>query len=197
MNVCVSVSSPTHTHMNTPKERDTHRYQLTTQVNPRSAEAFNNLGVIYKDMDNLPRALSCYEAALRIRPTFPEALNNMGVVFTIMNQPEDALPYFNSALQVAPTYAEAYTNLGKLYQDAGDADKAILYYERCLARCPLSGNAAHNRLLALNYSIAHSRDQVTAAHKAWGQDIRARALSAVASSGVGMTESFSNSRCLS
>ena len=27
----------------------------TTEVNPRSAEAFNNLGVIYKDMDNLPR----------------------------------------------------------------------------------------------------------------------------------------------
>jgi len=172
-------------------------YQLTTEVNPRSAEAFNNLGVIYKDMDNLPRALSCYEAALRIKPTFPEALNNMGVVFTIMNLPEDALPYFNSALQVAPAYAEAYTNLGKLFQDAGDADKAIQYYERCLSLCPFSDNAAHNRLLALNYSLRHSRNSVTAAHTAWGQDISSRAVNAAAGAEVDVFEPHGNTRCVS
>jgi protein O-GlcNAc transferase len=171
-------------------------YQLTTELNPRSAEAFNNLGVIYKDMENLPRALSCYEAALRIRPTFPEALNNMGVVFTIMNQPEDALPYFNSALQVAPSYAEAYTNLGKLFQDAGDADKAIQYYERCLSLCPYSDNAAHNRLLALNYSLRHTRDSITSAHSLWGNSIQARALSAAASANSCVGEPFANKRCL-
>jgi len=171
-------------------------YQLTTEVNPRSAEAWNNLGVIYKDMDNLPRALSCYESALRIKPTFPEALNNVGVVYTIMNQLEDALPYFNSALQVAPNYAEAYTNLGKLFQDAGDADKAIEYYERCLSLCPYSDNAAHNRLLALNYSLRQSRDPITAAHTAWGQDIRARALRAAASCESYLTSRFGNCRSM-
>ena len=171
-------------------------YQLTTQANPRSAEAWNNLGVIYKDMDNLPRALSCYQSALRIKPTFPEALNNMGVVYTIMNQPEDALPYLNSALQVAPNYAEAYTNLGKLFQDAGDADKAIQHYERCLSLCPYSDNAAHNRLLALNYSLRQSRDSITAAHTAWGQDIRARALRAAASCESYVCNRWGNSRSL-
>ena len=30
-------------------------YELTTYFNPRCAEAFNNLGVIYKDFDNLPK----------------------------------------------------------------------------------------------------------------------------------------------
>jgi protein O-GlcNAc transferase len=172
-------------------------YQLTIEVNPRSAEAYNNLGVIYKDMDNFPKALSCYEAALRIRPTFPEALNNMGVVMTILNQPEDALPYFNSALQVAPSYAEAYTNLGKLFQDAGDADKAIYYYEQSVALCPYVENAAHNRLLALNYSDGRSRDSVTAAHLAWGRDIRARALAAATSANSSALDAPENTLCLS
>eukprot|EP00291_Cryptomonas_curvata_P029734 CAMPEP_0172213218 /NCGR_PEP_ID=MMETSP1050-20130122/37465_1 /TAXON_ID=233186 /ORGANISM="Cryptomonas curvata, Strain CCAP979/52" /LENGTH=787 /DNA_ID=CAMNT_0012894015 /DNA_START=137 /DNA_END=2497 /DNA_ORIENTATION=- len=150
-------------------------YELAAHFNPRCAEALNNLGVLHKDLDNLPRALACYEAALRIRPTFPEALNNMGVIYTMMCSPDDALAYFHAALQVQPTYAEAYTNLGKFYQDSGDAEKAVELYDKCLSLCPLSDNAAHNRLLALNYSGRRAPDAVFRAHLDWGRGFRARA----------------------
>ncbi|EKX44470.1 hypothetical protein GUITHDRAFT_109591 [Guillardia theta CCMP2712] len=150
-------------------------YELTTQMNPRCAEAYNNLGVIYKDFDNLPRALQCYESALRVKPAFPEALNNMGVVFTMMCQPEDAFAYFNAALQVYPNYSAAYTNLGKFFQDSGDAEKAIHYYEKSLEIYSAAPNSAHNRLLALNYSVTRSRDEISAAHEQWGREIRLQA----------------------
>lgn len=37
-------------------------YELALFFNPNCAEAFNNLGVIYKDKDNLHKAVECYEA---------------------------------------------------------------------------------------------------------------------------------------
>ena len=36
-------------------------YELALHFNPHCAEACNNLGVIYKDRDNLDRAVECYQ----------------------------------------------------------------------------------------------------------------------------------------
>ena len=150
-------------------------YELTAHLNPRFAEAHNNLGVLYKDFDNLPKAIQCYQASLRIRPTFPEALNNMGVAYTMMCQPEDAVSYFEAALKVLPTYSEAYINLGKFLQDAGDAEKAIEHYDRCLSINPHSDNAAHNRLLASNYTTVRTPAEITRWHETWGRTFSLRA----------------------
>jgi tetratricopeptide (TPR) repeat protein len=37
-------------------------YELAFNFNPHCAEACNNLGVIYKDRDNLDKAVECYQA---------------------------------------------------------------------------------------------------------------------------------------
>lgn len=39
-------------------------YELAFHFNPHCAEACNNLGVIYKDRDNLDKAVECYQAKL-------------------------------------------------------------------------------------------------------------------------------------
>ena len=36
-------------------------YELAFHFNPHCAEACNNLGVIYKDQDNLDKAVECYQ----------------------------------------------------------------------------------------------------------------------------------------
>jgi protein O-GlcNAc transferase len=36
-------------------------YELALHFNPHCAEACNNLGVIYKDRDNLDKAVECYQ----------------------------------------------------------------------------------------------------------------------------------------
>ena len=48
-------------------------YEMALHFNPACAEAHNNLGVLYKERDNLERAVECYMAALTIRPNFPQA----------------------------------------------------------------------------------------------------------------------------
>lgn len=90
-------------------------YELAFHFNPHCAEACNNLGVIYKDRDNLDKAVECYQAnsmlvenfkflsvecmalllpfsiyslqlALSIKPNFSQSLNNLGVVYTVQVQ---------------------------------------------------------------------------------------------------------------
>lgn len=48
------------------------RYELAIHFNPVCAEAYNNLGVLHKERDNLERAVQCYTAALALRPNFPQ-----------------------------------------------------------------------------------------------------------------------------
>jgi protein O-GlcNAc transferase len=43
-------------------------YELALHFNPRCAEACNNLGVIYKDRDNLDKAVECYQVRFAFSP---------------------------------------------------------------------------------------------------------------------------------
>lgn len=42
-------------------------YQVAIQLNPKCAEAYNNLGVIYKDRGNLERSITYYQVVILSR----------------------------------------------------------------------------------------------------------------------------------
>ena len=48
-------------------------YELALHFNPHCAEACNNLGVIYKDRDNLDKAVECYQVGLVIMMKWSES----------------------------------------------------------------------------------------------------------------------------
>ncbi|GJM88136.1 hypothetical protein PR202_ga04163 [Eleusine coracana subsp. coracana] len=144
-------------------------YELALHFNPRCAEACNNLGVIYKDRDNLDKAVECYQMALSIRPNFSQSLNNLGVVYTVQGKMDAAASMIEKAIIANSSYAEAYNNLGVLYRDAGSITLAIQAYERCLQIDPDSRNAGQNRLLAMNYIDEGSDDKLYDAHREWGK----------------------------
>jgi protein O-GlcNAc transferase len=61
-------------------------YELAVHFNPYCCEAYNNLGVIYRDQDNLDKSAMCYQSALAINPKFSQSLNNIGVVYTVQGK---------------------------------------------------------------------------------------------------------------
>ena len=142
-------------------------YELSIHFNPTCCEAYNNLGVIFKDRDNLERATECYLSALQVDPHYYQTLNNLSVVYTMQGDLEEAHKYVSAALESNPQYAEAYNNLGVLYRDEGRTEDAISCYNTCLQKAPGSRNASQNLLLALNYRN-RPMDAVFNTHKQWG-----------------------------
>ncbi|CAI8603484.1 unnamed protein product [Vicia faba] len=116
-------------------------YELAFHYNPHYAEACNNLGVIYKDRDNLDKA----------------------------SKMDAATSMIEKAIITNLTYAEAYNNLGVLYKDAGDIALANNAYEQRLKIDPNSRNAGQNRLLAMNYIDERNDDKLFEAHRDWGR----------------------------
>eukprot|EP01132_Coremiostelium_polycephalum_P004889 gene4889-6097_t len=143
-------------------------YELAVHFNPNYTEALNNLGVIYKELDNLEQSIIYYNSALNSNPKFPQSLNNLGVIYTLQGKMSESKKFIKKAISISSDYAEAYNNLGVIYRDIGKIDSSIECYEKCLMYSPNSVNAPHNRLLAVNYSITKSPDDIFNMHRLWG-----------------------------
>ncbi|MES3036761.1 MAG: tetratricopeptide repeat protein, partial [Bdellovibrionota bacterium] len=74
-------------------ESATDWYIQTIKAEPRRAEAWNNLGVIYRDGGNLVAALACFRRAVKLAPDFATFQMNMGDMFLRMARPDDAKIY--------------------------------------------------------------------------------------------------------
>lgn len=91
-------------------------YELAFHFNPHCAEACNNLGVIYKDRDNLDKAVECYQAMF-------DTFTNDSFIFLsrILTLPS---PFWLSylfitnlqmALSIKPNFSQSLNNLGVVY----------------------------------------------------------------------------------
>lgn len=149
-------------------------YETALLLNPRCAEAHNNLGVIAKDQGNLPKSVMHYRSALDINPALPQTLNNLGVIYTMMGETDEAGMCCERAIRVDPSYAEVFNNLGVLMRDQGRIEESVSAYEKCMALDADSKNAAQNRLLVLNYSAAYTDEFVFKEHVKWGDSRLAR-----------------------
>ena len=113
---------------------------------------YNNLGLVYRDMGDLPKALEYLEyneKALTISeaklekkdPDTATTYNNLALVYHDMGDLPRALEYCEKALAIRekvlekenPDLATTYNNLGRVYQDMGDLPKALKYYKKALA----------------------------------------------------------------
>ena len=68
-------------------------YEMATLFDSKCAEAFNNLGVIYKDRGNLDQAIHYYHEALTANPAFSQTLNNLSVIYTMLGKLDEAYEY--------------------------------------------------------------------------------------------------------
>lgn len=71
-------------------------------MDPRSAEAHYNLGVLYEERRQNDRAVSEYLAAIALDPTAANAHNNIGILYFTMGQPEQGLRHLEEAVRLGP-----------------------------------------------------------------------------------------------
>lgn len=102
-------------------------------VNPSNVEAWTQLGHVYFDTNNPPKAIRAYEKALELSPGNPNVLTDLGVMYRRSGQPGKALEVFDKAMASAPNHEQSRFNKGVvLLNDMNDKEGAIKAWEELL-----------------------------------------------------------------
>ncbi|MFA4854092.1 MAG: tetratricopeptide repeat protein [Candidatus Omnitrophota bacterium] len=100
--------------------------KVTYEHKPDSAEAHNNLGVIYAQKGEIAKAVEEFKLAIKYKPDLAAAHNNLGAQIV---ETDKAIEEFKLAIKYKPDFAEAHNNLGIAYAKTGEPNKAIEEYE--------------------------------------------------------------------
>jgi tetratricopeptide (TPR) repeat protein len=124
---------------------------------PNHAEAYNNRGVAYAELNQHKRAIEDYDKAVELNPEYAKAYNNRGSSYADLKKRERAIEDFNKAVKLNPDLAETYNNRGSYYTDLGQYERAIADFNRAVKLNPEYANAYYNRGFAYAGLGRHNR----------------------------------------
>lgn len=82
------------------------------RLDPKFAQAHNNLGIVLRSRGFKTEAAAAFRAAVAAKPDYMRAWNNLGSTLLHMDGAEEAVSCFRKALELDPNYAYAHLNLG-------------------------------------------------------------------------------------
>ncbi|PIO74291.1 tetratricopeptide repeat protein [Teladorsagia circumcincta] len=144
---------------------------MAIQANSQCAEAYSNLGNVFKERGELAEALENYKYAVRLKPDFIDGYINLAAALVAGGDLDQAVAAYLSALnynpelycvrsdlgnllkamgrledakavQLDPNFLDAYINLGNVLKEARIFDRAVAAYLRALN-------------LASNHAVVH------------------------------------------
>ena len=127
------------------------KFESLTLLDPRNAEAYNNLGLALKKLGRHEEAFEQYRKALALEPNCSECLNNLGVLYMTNHDLTEAENHFQKAIQAKSDYADPYFHLGLLQEARGDLSAAKANYQKFVA---LSQGVSADIVLKVQNKIA-------------------------------------------
>ena len=118
-------------------------YQQAIKYKPDYADAYNNLGNVYRNNGDLEAAVTHYEKALSISPDSAEFHNNIGVYFQHKRNYNRAAECFRRAIALNPKYVNAYNSLGAVMVDLGNPEEAAECYQKSMVIDKHNADARH------------------------------------------------------
>lgn len=94
------------------------------------AEPYYYKGIYYSTINDKPKALSLFDAAVKQDYYFLDAYIEKGALLFEMKRNKDALAVFNLALTISPKFADTYYWIAKCQQALGQMEDAKLNYQR-------------------------------------------------------------------
>ncbi|MEK6599390.1 MAG: tetratricopeptide repeat protein [Deltaproteobacteria bacterium] len=117
------------------------------EIFPEYAEAYNNLGLTYKQLGDMKGAEVNYKKALQYKPGYPEAMNNYGILLETKGNSNAAREYFKKAVLIAPDYPDPYLNMAVSLENGKRIEDAIIYYEGFLSHAEQALRQAQDEIL--------------------------------------------------
>ena len=104
-------------------------YESAVGLDPGSAGAWLNLGTIYFNARQFPRAESYYKRALEADPEYALAHFNLANLYDERGNYRAALEHYRHAVRLHAAYADAHYNLALLYQGSGHVMEAVRHWK--------------------------------------------------------------------
>jgi len=111
-------------------------YRAMLEKQPGIGEAWNNLGVAYREIGDQDEAISCFRRAVAFAPDMAEAWNNLGVAQDEFNMIGNASKSYRKAIEIRSDYASAHFNLGISLQKLRRFKEAEEHYNKVLDTKP-------------------------------------------------------------
>jgi tetratricopeptide (TPR) repeat protein len=117
----------------------------TIILNPRFAEAYNTLCVVYDSLSRRDEAITSCQQAIAAKSDFAAAFYNLGLVFDAAERPAEAIAALRHVLVLEPSHPEALYHLGQLYDRTRSYELAQQTLKRAIEVRPEYA-AAYNEL---------------------------------------------------
>ena len=95
------------------------------QINPKNYIAYNNMALVYKNLEMFSEALDNCEKAIALKEDYADALSNKGKILIKIKQYEEAKSIFLNLNNLYALNSEYYFNLAIINIEQGDVQEAI------------------------------------------------------------------------
>ena len=104
-------------------------YDRAIKLDPKYAEAINNLGAVYYAVKSYRRAVEQYKRALRYSPDSASILSNLGTAYFARKQYKEASLAYEKALAIDPeVFEKKSTGAGTVLQERSIEERAKYHY---------------------------------------------------------------------
>lgn len=117
-------------------DKSAHFSSLAIKQNPLLAEAYSNLGNVFKERGQLQEALENYRHAVRLKPDFIDGYINLAAALVAAGDMEQAVQAYVTALQYNPDLYCVRSDLGNLLKALGRLDEAKACYLKAIETRP-------------------------------------------------------------
>jgi tetratricopeptide (TPR) repeat protein len=104
--------------------------QQGLELEPRSVEGLNLLGIIYGSQKEYAKSVAAFQQALQLNPGSPTTHNNLGMLYSSQNKLDLAQQEFRTTLKLDSKNHEANYNLGLVLLAQGKPGEAIALLQR-------------------------------------------------------------------
>ena len=111
-------------------------YRAMLEQQPDLGDAWNNLGVAYRETGDQDEAISCFQRAVEFAPDMAEAWNNLGVAQDEFNMIENASESYRKAIEIRSDYTSTHFNLAISLQKLRRFKEAGKHYNKGLESRP-------------------------------------------------------------
>ena len=123
-------------------------YEAILELKPNHAAACINLGTIFYNQKDFPRAEAMYRRATESDPEYALAFFDLGNVLDEMQRLPDAIAAYGRAIALVPGYADAHYNLALALERQNERRRALRHWLAYTRLDPVGPWAAHAKTQA-------------------------------------------------